>query len=120
MPKGIYNRKANTNNNEPDIAASAVPVLEDEASAPNSSSSGNSLNGRNVARVHLHNGVYIGIPPNARVEKVIINLNSSLVLPLNRKGASSMRLTPLGLHVFFDEGVEKLVPFANIYEMDLM
>lgn len=77
------------------------------------------LANRGVYRIMLHNGVHLGLPPNARVERMIMHKDAPWAKPMGRPVAELMTLTPAGVHVRFPGEIEKLIPYANIYEADL-
>src|SRR4051812_41664669 len=77
------------------------------------------LLGRVVHRAQFHNGVHLGVPPHARVEKAILHEKTSFPKPLGRRCADEMQVTPIGVYIRFGDE-EKVVPWSNIYEVDLL
>lgn len=112
MPKGIYLRKKET----------TVPEISNGMGGSVSIPGIKTLNGRAVYRIMLHNGVHLGVAPTARVEKSIMAKDApyaKVTMGLGRVVADRMVITPAGVHISFPGEIEKLVPFANIYEADL-
>lgn len=107
MPKGFYDRK-------PKEPLETAPAPEPVKAAPSPS-----IAGRAVYRIMLHNGVHLGLPPNSRVERMIMAKDAPWSKPQGRPVAEVMTLTPVGVYVRFPGEIEKLIPFANIYEADL-
>lgn len=137
MPKGFYERKpkattvdtetqANPFISQGAVDAMAKVMLGDDTSAkahflpPDAKPpAAVSLAGRAVYRIMLHNGVHLGLPPNSRVERMIMAKDAPWSKPQGRPVADVMTLTPVGVYVRFPGEIEKLIPFANIYEADL-
>ncbi len=70
----------------------------------------------------FHNGIHIGSTnahPGAVTKCIFCDGDSRFIKSSGAK-AKAMILTPAGLFLEFQDGAEKLIPFANIYEVDLM
>lgn len=80
------------------------------------------LVGRTVHRIILHNGIHLGAPGAGFIAKTILHVDKvkNMISPMGKLGADEMVLTPIGVFLRFEkEKLEKVVPFANIYELDL-
>ena len=77
-----------------------------------------SLLGRTIWRVILHTGISTTPPPRLSAEKGLFHTQSPWAKPMGRPTADEMTVADNGIYCRFGN-YEKLVPWANVYEMDL-
>lgn len=102
MPRGVYNRAKVSD--EPTVFEH-LPLAHGQ------------LIGRSIDRVILHNGVSIAPLPMMKIEKSLFRKAATIPKPPQRNHADVLVLTAEGVYCRYGT-YEKLVPHANIYEID--